>query len=77
MQKKDLEIGKLNQENEKNKQDNAKLVKEKVKQSQDIGNLEEKLEFLEEYCDEMKDTISKIQFLQICPKTFLDVLTNI
>ena len=63
MQKKDLEIGKLNQENEKNKQDNAKLVKEKVKQSQDIGNLEEKLEFLEEYCDEMKDTISKIQFL--------------
>ena len=63
MQKKDLEIGQLNQENEKNKQDNAKLVKEKVKQSQDIGNLEEKLEFLEEYCDEMKDTISKIQFL--------------
>ena len=65
MQKKDLEIGKLNQENEKNKQDNAKLVKEKVKQSQDIGNLEEKLEFLEEYCDEMKDTISKIQFLDL------------
>ena len=63
MQKKELEIGQLNQENEKNKQDNAKLVKEKVKQSQDIGNLEEKLEFLEEYCDEMKDTISKIQFL--------------
>ncbi len=65
MQKKDLEIGQLNQENEKNKQDNAKLVKEKVKQSQDIGNLEEKLEFLEEYCDEMKDTISKIQFLDL------------
>ena len=60
-----MEIGQLNQENEKNKQDNAKLVKEKVKQSQDIGNLEEKLEFLEEYCDEMKDTISKIQFLDL------------
>jgi hypothetical protein len=65
MQKKNLEIVKLNQ-------DIGNL-------NQDIENLEERVGFLEEDCEEMKETISKIQFRDLSKnflKCFNRYLTN-
>ena len=70
MKKKDLKIEKLNQDIVQLIEENTKQRHDIEQQSQDIENLEERIGFLEEDCEDMKDTLSKIKFRDLS-KNFL------